>query len=184
MKTSILGFLLSFTILHIQAQTKMEVEKRINITEVPEAAINFQQEYLLDAGKIKWYFEQDGAHQSYECKFKLHRKKYSIEFNSEGLLEDIEISYPLRKLPDQIEKTLERNSKKFNIKRSQIQFKEPRNELFQPDLWTKITNKEAIYFFELEVILAGEFFELLIDSKGTIFSKRRIVPPTGLYLEF
>lgn len=184
MKTSILIFLLSVTILPIQAQTKMEVEKRVNLAEVPELAINFQKKYLSEAKKIKWYFEQDGAHQSYECKFKLHRKKYSIEFDSAGLLEDIEIFFPLRKLPVQIEKTLEGNSKKFNIKRSQIQFKEPSNELFQPDLWTKIIDKEAIYFFELEVILAGEFFELLIDSKGTIFSKRLIVPPTGLYLEF
>lgn len=184
MKTGIFGFLLGVTILPIQAQTKMEVEKRINIAEVPEAAVHFLQEYLPDSRKIKWYFEQDGAHQSYECKFKRFRKKYSIEFDSEGLLEDIEISYPVRKLPEQIEKTLERNSKKFNIKRSQIQFKEKRNELFQPDLWTKIKFKEAIYFFELEVILAGEFFELLIDSKGNILSKRRIVPPTGLYLEF
>lgn len=184
MKIGIAGLLIGFSFLSAQGQTKMEVEKRVNIGEVPQRAVDLIHGYLSGASKIKWYYEQDGSHQSYECKFKLHRKQYSIEFDQAGYLEDIEISYPRRNLPKSILQTLDRGAKNFNIKKSQIQYKALIHELFHPGVWSSISHEKVNYFFELEVLLDGEFYELLMDSKGNIISKRQIVPPTGLYLEF
>jgi hypothetical protein len=184
MKIGVAGILIGFTFLSAQAQTKSEVEKRVTIGEVPEVALQLLQGYLDDASKIRWYFEQDGVHQSYECKFNLYRKKYSIEFDVNGQLEDVEISFPLRNLPGPLIHSLKVQAKKFKIKRSQIQFKVLKDEIFQPLVFRTAINQSTINLFELEVILDGEYYELLIDSTGKMISKRRIISPTGIYLEF
>lgn len=185
MKIGIVGFLIGFTFLSAQGQTKMEIERRIPVEEVPQPAIQWLQKYRYAiTSKIKWYYEADGPKKSFEGKFQLHRHRYSIEFDSEGYFEDMEILYPKRSLPEPIIIALERDAKKFSIKRSQIQFKAVNKELFEPEVFRVVSKLESNTLFELEVVLEGQFYELLMDSRGNILSKRRIVSPTGIHLEF
>ncbi len=186
MKPGAIGLLLAFTFLSAQAQTKMELEKRISLEEVPQLATQWLDHYYLStkSSKLKWYFEKDGDHYSYECKFKLHRHRFSVEFDQLGHFEDLEISYSRRQLPDEIYNSLQDIAKKYRIKRTQIQFKAIKKELFQPGFLNKISKSKTAYLYELEVILDGEFYELLMDSSGNILLKRPILSPTGIYLDF
>jgi len=73
------------------AQNKYEREYRIRKVQFPERALGYIQEKLTDAKRIRFYKETDSTKVSYEAKFKKDRLWYSIEFNKEGGLEDIEI---------------------------------------------------------------------------------------------
>ena len=72
------------------SQDKQEREHRIRKSQFPEKALEFIQQQLLDAKRIKYYKEIDGAKRSYEVKFKKDRLKYSVEFDEDGNLEDVE----------------------------------------------------------------------------------------------
>lgn len=185
MKLGVVGVLMAFTFLSAKGQTKMEVEKRISLEEVPQLATQWLDNcHLSGISKLKWYFEKDGDHFSYECKFKLNGYWYSIEFDQQGHFEDLEIAYSRRHLPEDIYNTLEKSAKRYNIKKTQIQFREISDELFKPDFLDEISKLKTAYLFEIEVILHGQFYELLMDFSGNILLKRPIVSPTGIYLDF
>lgn len=71
-------------------QTKYERELRIQPNQVPPSAISYIDSLRSDPQKIKWYKEIRIEGHSYEAKFKFEKYKYSIEFDSTGVLEDVE----------------------------------------------------------------------------------------------
>lgn len=73
-----------------QAQEKIERETGVKKDEVPMAAVEFMEDAFEGARKIKWYYEETSGKQSYEAKLKWEGRMNSIEFNANGLVEDIE----------------------------------------------------------------------------------------------
>lgn len=72
-------------------QTKNEKEERIKKEVFPKIALLTLNDLPQSSKRLKFYRETDGDKKSYEAKFKLNRKIYSIEFNSQGQLEDVEV---------------------------------------------------------------------------------------------
>lgn len=84
-----------------KAQEKLEKEFVIKQTEVPKPALDFINSLGLKH-KLKWYREEFSGGFSFECKTKYKKKCISIEFDSTGILEDLEIDLPQKNLPTRI----------------------------------------------------------------------------------
>lgn len=81
------------------SQSKNEKEERISSSEFPKIAYTYFNDISKKANYLKLYRETDGNSLSYEVKFKLNKRHYSIEFNPEGVLEDIEIIIKKKHIP-------------------------------------------------------------------------------------
>ncbi|MEL7341524.1 MAG: hypothetical protein AAGM67_13685, partial [Bacteroidota bacterium] len=92
---SVLFIFISASGLH--AQEKLEKERRIQDDEVPAAARSFIDSCMF-GGTIKWYSEEELDGMSVEAKLKEVGYRYSIEFDTLGQIEDVEIE----REPDQL----------------------------------------------------------------------------------
>ncbi|XLS28811.1 hypothetical protein ACJD0Z_16635 [Flavobacteriaceae bacterium M23B6Z8] len=119
-------FICCFISLQVVAQKKYEKESRISKEDFPENALKLLHGYTETAKRLRFYRETDSTKTSFEAKFKIQNKKYSIEFDADGILEDIEIEIAFRKLPEAIKQNisqyLEHHSKKYSIKKVQKQY--------------------------------------------------------------
>lgn len=172
---------LSFTVLSVNGQDKYEHESRLKIEKVPEQATNFVNALSLE-NKIKW-FREDGIDRStIEAKSKFKRQKISIEFDTLGNVEDIEIETAWKDIPSPVSQKiiehLESNFTKFNIRKVQIQYLGTSKELldfFQNDL----TTKDMVRNYE--IVLKGvtkesiELYEFLFTAKGEFLRKSKII---------
>ena len=68
------------------------------MTMIPSAAKDVVQLLEPDAG-VKWYQEQRLEGISYEAKYKFQSRLYSVEFNQDGFLEDVEIELNWKEVP-------------------------------------------------------------------------------------
>ncbi|WP_136480402.1 hypothetical protein [Cognatitamlana onchidii] len=95
------------------SQSKNEREERIPSSEFPEEAHRYFNGITDKVNYLKFYRETDGDKKSYEAKFKLNKLYYSVEFSTEGVLEDIEIIIKKKHIPkpvlEQIEHYLDTN---------------------------------------------------------------------------
>lgn len=108
----------------LQAQFKYEKESVISEFEVPESA----RELIAGVNnyeRLVWYKEQSLDRYSFEAKLKIGGKKYSIEFDSTGLLEDIEILVKWKTLTAgpklRISEYLNSSFQSWRVKRLQLQ---------------------------------------------------------------
>ncbi len=168
---------------HVSAQLKNEQEKSIKEQQMPLQAIELLRPFTTTA-KVRYIYETDGERSSFEAKFKHGGKQYSVEFDTSGNLEDVEVTINFKKsLPkrsqDQINKTLQEISRDFKIIKFQKQYR-----YHPPDPSNTISSAindlkyEPIYY-ELEVDFNTkkriESYEILCDSSGELVSKRKIV---------
>ena len=100
MKTKTL-LVLMFICQFVFSQTKNEKEERITKSEFPEAAILVINNLPEDCKRLKFYKETDGKKQSFEVKFKFKRKRYSLEFSKEGVIEDLEVLTKLKTINEE-----------------------------------------------------------------------------------
>ncbi|MEL6254700.1 MAG: hypothetical protein AAFR87_22000, partial [Bacteroidota bacterium] len=75
---------------YAQAQIKYEREYKLKPTEIPMPAKIFVDSCKFST-QITWYKEESQDGKSIEAKLKHKGKKYSIEFDTVGLLQDMEI---------------------------------------------------------------------------------------------
>jgi hypothetical protein len=61
---------------------KKEIETRVDISEVPAAAVQALTPWLSSDSKVKWYREEGSDGLSYEAKFKSLHYRWSVEFNA------------------------------------------------------------------------------------------------------
>ncbi|MBK8556002.1 MAG: hypothetical protein IPL65_09675 [Lewinellaceae bacterium] len=110
---------------HIYAQKKYESESRLKEKYVPSTALDFINALTVER-KVKWYLEEGLYRKSIEAKFTMNNRKHSIEFDTLGNLEDIEIRIKWgelnRTLRDSIGFYLGQDCAKYKIKRIQIQY--------------------------------------------------------------
>lgn len=95
-KIFIVFFICSYTFLN--AQNKNESEQRILLIDLPLEVQELTYTLPDDIKKLKYYRETDGEKSSFEIKFKYHKSFYSIEFNSDGIIEDIEKTISIKEI--------------------------------------------------------------------------------------
>jgi hypothetical protein len=108
------------------SQTKTEKEERIPASEFPKNARNYFNIISQDVKYLKYYRETDGDKKSFEVKFKYKKEHYSVEFDTLGKLEDIEIVIKQKHIPKkpatEISKYFKDNFKKTKIIKVQKQY--------------------------------------------------------------
>lgn len=189
-KNLIVYFLTLFLPLFTFSQTKFEKESRIKPDEVPETALQFIR--TSDAGfSEKWYYEQNQLDNSIEAKFKFNKKRYSVEFDKMGKLEDIEIETDFEELAEALQSkitaALQKNYIKFKIRRLQVQFsgtiKSFQNFLDNND---PLNNYRVNY----ELIVKGksgnqtELYEITFNQNGELINTEKIIFRNTDNLEF
>ncbi len=166
------------------SQEKRERETRIKESAFPKTALETISSYLKDAKRIRFYREFDGKKISYETKFKKDRLFFSVEFDSIGVLEDVEFLIKKVDIPEDswknIETHLEQNFDRPRIKKIQQQYARQNRDDAQ-------TLKEAfqnllVPYINYELIISsknGEGFqeyEVLFDANGTFVKLRKSSP--------
>ena len=81
------------------SQSKNEKEERIEQSEFPEVAQTYFNSISHGVNYLKFYRETDGNRKSFEAKFKINKLYYSVEFDTLGKLEDIEIVIKEKYIP-------------------------------------------------------------------------------------
>lgn len=182
-----LVFLISFS---SYSQQKFEKEYRIKSEAVPNKAL----EFIKNIGftkKIKWYAEESNDGKTIEAKTCFNKHLFSIEFNEEGTLLDIEKKVDFKSLPlkaqDKILKKLSKIFMKFKVKKTQIQFKGLPKEL--KNIFDAKDRNEIKARISYELIIKGKketyaLFEFLFEEKGNLIKQLQIKPEISLNLEF
>ena len=188
--TFLLFILIFFQAEPLNGQRKFEKESRLDIQEVPTTAIEFI-DSLYVPGKIKWYLEEGFNTTSIEAKFKLNKQAYSVEFDTLGQLEDIEIKMKWKRLDhtlrDTISSELSKECKKHKIKKVQIQYSGDPQVLLSK-LKSGHSDQSYLTRYELVVKCCNKkdvvLKEFLFDDAGQKLSSSEIVSKISSNLEY
>ncbi|WP_124979227.1 hypothetical protein [Nonlabens xiamenensis] len=161
------------------AQEKTEREEKIDATDFPLIALPVVQQIGRARKKVDYYKETDGVNLSYEAKLKYRRKRYSIEFDQKGVLEDVEIEIKNSEVPrvlrQQISNRLDTIARRFRIEKVQQQYRS--NERSLTDL-IKLMDDNKPDAYELIVAFKDQRKiyrkEMLFDPKGRLIQQRDI----------
>ena len=183
-------FLLFFN--GLEAQIKYEREYKIKRSEVPEMALDFVSEAGLSA-KVKWYKEEGPDGDSFEAQAILKAKKYNVDFDANGQIEDVEVDIDGKTLDQalygKINTYLKANYKKSKIRNVQIQYVGSRANLIQALVQTNnIERLDITTRYELIVNVKEQRsfrkFEFLFDEDGSLLRKTRVVVKNTDNLEY
>ena len=156
------------------AQIKYEKEIKINAEDVPKKAYRFI-DMCFEETKIKWFKEIRIKDISYEAKLTKNKKKYSIEFDSTGTLEDVEIDIKFKSLEENLRSNIEKNTStefsKYHVRKSQLQWSGNIVAIEELIKKGKTTRKYKTCY---EVVMHAKkdkvikLYEILFDNKGEI----------------
>jgi len=95
--------MLLFCIFQIDAnaQKKFEQESRLKPADVPKVARQFIDAVEMDSN-WKWYFEENLQGNSVEAKTKHQGKRYSVEFDTSGKIQDVEVEKIWKEMDEQL----------------------------------------------------------------------------------
>lgn len=178
--------------LSLGAQTKYEREFRISETLVPSQAKTFVNE-LSQGVKVKWYIEQNLGKRSIEAKFKLNKKRYSVEFDTDGVIEDVEIEKAFHTLEKPLQQTLhaffKTRYKRHRIRKIQIQYSGSPKDLLSFFTDTKSDATQGILKrFEIVAKVKSDKtkqeVEFLFSDTGYLLSEAVILRKNADHLEY
>ena len=176
----------------LYGQIKYEREYRLDISQVPPQALEFV-DALHFTNKVKWYKEEGFYKNSIEAKTRYQSKKYSIEFDTSGTIEDIEVEINWEEVPldtrNAIDEYLDTNFQKSKICKIQRQF------VGDEEYLLKITSTKALHsndhiniHYELEVAVKKkekhQKLELLFDEGGRLLKESTIIFKNTDHLEY
>ncbi len=138
-------------------QKKQEQEFRIDKNELPQNVLTELSGYLKEAKRLRFYKELDGEKSSYEVKFKKDRLRYSVEFDENGKLEDVEFIIEPTDIP---EDTLEQIARHLISKHGKYRIKKIQQQYLNGDD-TQKTLQDAFQ----NLILPDVRYELIIATK-------------------
>ena len=167
------------------AQYKQEREFRILKKQFPENALVFLEDNIDGAKRVRYYKEMDSSRTSYETKFKKDRLHYSIEFDEQGQLEDIEIAIKKVDIPDEswqnILAYLNQKFQDLKIRKIQQQYPVMENESVETTLKNAFQNL-LLPTLNYELIVSAkeqknyQQYEILFDAKGNLIKLRKSLP--------
>jgi hypothetical protein len=169
----------------IVAQTKLEREYRVKPAMVPERAHYCIQKFNFDQ-PVKWYFEEGLNGKSFEAKTRHHNRYYSIEFDTSGVLLDIEIIIDRKEVDslviERIHSVLNEKFDKYKIDRFQIQYSGHLDYIFR--LMEKGDPSNLTIRYELVIKTKRNLFEFLFSETGHFEQMAEIIPRSSFNLEF
>ncbi|MCF2518271.1 hypothetical protein [Dyadobacter sp. CY351] len=163
------------------AQKKYEREFSIKTDAVPQTAADFVNS-VFTKSKIHWYREESLTGNSIEAKLKHSKKRYSIEFDETGNIQDVEIVSSIDAMEGSSRATLTDNLGKefshYKIVKTQLHWNGPVAAL-KKSLLENMAAKGVQTRYEL--VLKGtrdkleSYFEVLAEENGAIVSIHQIV---------
>lgn len=180
MKTALRIILILFTA-SINAQDKAEMEQRVHADEVPLLALEWFDDAYEKARKTRWYFEETSGMKSYEAKLKWKGHMHSVEFDTSGVIQDIEISVEWQELPDLVQENitsyLDSAFQKYRVQKIQEQWTGAPDDL--EDLIDEREQDDLTLRYELEYYgknaSADEFWEGLFGNDGSMLQERIVI---------
>ena len=166
-------------------QGKYEREFRIKKSDFPANALELITDQIKNGRRIRFYKGIDSITTSYQAKFKKDKLHYSVEFNKNGELEDIEILIDEVDIPndvyDSISEYLNRTCPKFRIRRFQQQYPVKAEEEISKVIKDAFQNLLLNYInYELIVSCKDKNgrveFEYLFNADGSFMSMRKSLP--------
>ncbi|MCR9174085.1 MAG: hypothetical protein NXI10_16405 [bacterium] len=171
------------------AQEKLEMESRLNNEEVPESALLYV-DSISPKNKVKWYLDESINFYTYEAKFVHRSKRHSVEFDSLGNLQDVEVEVEFESLPSDacsvISDYLKNDNQRYKIKKVQIQYSGT------PDAVLDAVNDEDSnkHFVRYELVVKCKkddevhLYEYLFDADGRFMSIAKILPLKASNIEY
>lgn len=181
MRTILLFYFIWAMTIHLGAQSKLEREFRISPEVVPTPAIRFA-EALAGSNKLKWYQEEGIDQVSLEAKTKIKGQIFSIEFDTIGQIEDVEVEISLNQVPENIRQAmisaLLEEFTSFKWQKIQVQYQGSASELL-----AFFDKKQASPTLrtQYEVVVQGKkkgsntFQEWLFADTGVVLSKSMVI---------
>lgn len=182
----LIAVLISF---QITAQVKYEREVRVRADEVPEKAVEWIDSTFTGTKRgFRWFHEISIDKQSYEAKFRWRNVRYSVKFDTTGILDDVEFEidwYDISEIArTNINNYLEANFISHKTLRIQRQLTGPPHDLQRFILYNTAYNPTINYELEIRARKEhmNELWEAFFDSEGKFLSLQLIVltPPTHL----
>lgn len=163
------------------AQLKYEREIRLKRSQVPAELYDYVKS-LAPGLRVRWHKEYEINGVGYEAKFKHKGQNYSVEFEEDGTLEDLEVAIIISDIDASLFEKLDAKLKAeltvYNILRLQRQILASKQEVidyfndktnlaqlcknYEIKVWTRIDNQ----------IITLEY---LFDSNADIISKLRVI---------
>jgi hypothetical protein len=177
--------------LKVSAQKKNEKESRIELSNFPKEAQVLLQQLPEGTKRIRFYKETDGDKTSYESKFKYKGHWYSLEFNPNGKLEDIEKKIKPSKIQKQqmlaIEDYLKNNFEKYDFIKIQEHYRYNGNMAVKVFMDRVISEKHQFQpSYEIIAYLKTDkkwlLKELTFDPTGTFIKARQLTVKSYEYI--
>ena len=180
-KQDFLLLLLLLGLFTANGQIKLEREYRLPMESVPLSAREYVDAFAFSS-KVKWYYEENLLGNSIEAKVKENKKRYSIEFDTLGNLQDIEVEAKWNQLPDkakvQIVEELTRKFTKHKIDKLQFQYS-GHKEVLLALIQHGITSDRYTTKYEIVVNAktAGErrLYEITFNAAGVLEQLSEII---------
>jgi hypothetical protein len=193
MKT-LINFIVFILIIYLPvfafSQNKFEKEYRIKPDKVPIKALQFFRTSNTDFSK-KWYYEENQVGNSVEAKFNHSDERFSVEFDTLGNFQDIEVEKEFDELPkafqERISAELKNKYTKHKIRRLQVQYSGAIKS-FQNFLDNE--NPLHNYHIYYELIVKGksdkqtELYEITFNPQGEMVKTEKIIFRNTDNLEF
>lgn len=160
------------------AQEKKEVEKRIKESEVHEDALEWLEDAYENKRKTKWYYQTDGDEKVYEAKLKHRKHLHSVEFNLEGVVQNIEVLLKEKEIDKEVHQNiisyLENNYNKYSFSKIQIKYigeGDDLEDMIDENEFEDITiNYEIEYYGKSDS--EDELWEGIFNENGKFLEKR------------
>ncbi len=174
----------------LSAQVKYERESRIHPRDVPADALRFVDE-SAPPGRVRWFVEEGLDRKSIEAKFRLDGARCSVEFDTLGRVEDVEVETDWESLiipvRDSITAQLGRDCLKHRVNKIQVQYSGTDAALLER-LRTGVASTELTVHYEIMVRCKQpqkvELFEYLFSGTGMLVSASRVVFKNSSHLEY
>jgi hypothetical protein len=149
--------------------------------DVPTAALQFIEEVEMDSN-WKWYFEENLVGNSVEAKTKYNGKWYSVEFDTSGKIQDIEVEKDLPEMDENVRstilQTLDAMFSSHKIDKIQIQYsaEDPVLLAILNDITTRFD-----YKVQYEIVVKGKktgrpkLYELTFTENGELLESSEII---------
>lgn len=164
----------------LHAQEKIEREHRVDVGEVPAAALEWFDDTYGGAPGVRWFYEESSTGTSYEAKLNYRGSQHSVEFSKEGVIEDIEVITRWNDLPEEvreeIEDYFEEEYDRYRLRRIQKQWSGPSETLkhgIKNNIYDKLETRYELEFYGKND-KDKKIWEGLFDAEGKLISLRKI----------
>lgn len=172
------------------AQQKYERESRMKTDEVPVEALRFIEAVDMQT-RWKWYYEENLKGNSVEAKTKYDGKRYSVEFDASGDIQDVEVETVLEemdeKVSDKIMEELDSLFVRYKIEKIQVQYTAYRQLLI-----SLLNDKSVVpdLNVQYEIVVKGrtanrpKLYELTFTDAGRLLESSEIIFRSTDHLEY